>query len=113
MTYPNRRRKDGKPKPREIRCKSGRNVVDADAMVVRVVGPGAVASGINGGSDMKSIGIMLEQISGLSGTKDVSSWESSFIDSCFEKYDKAGRNSSVLSDKQVEIIDSIFKKHFA
>lgn len=45
MTYLNRRRKDGKPKPREIRCKSGRNVVDADAMVAEIVRPRAVAPG--------------------------------------------------------------------
>ena len=62
---------------------------------------------------MKSIGKMLESINGLRGTKDVSSWESSFIENCVTKYLEAGRDSSVLSDKQVEIIDSIFNKHFA
>jgi hypothetical protein len=48
MTYLNRRRKDGKPKPREIRCKSVRNVVDADAMVAEIAsntsGPGKLTA---------------------------------------------------------------------
>lgn len=62
---------------------------------------------------MKSIGKMLERISGMVGTKDLSEWESNFVFNVFDKYAEANRDSSTLSAKQVEIIERIHNKHFA
>jgi len=58
-----------------------------------------------------SIGAMIKKISGLSGTKDVTEWESQFIDSIVEK-SANGANTTGLSTKQVEIVESIHAKHF-
>lgn len=61
---------------------------------------------------MKSIGQKIMQIEGLSGTSDVSEWESDFIDSVWDKTER-GKNTSGLSEKQVAIIERIYGKHFA
>ena len=60
---------------------------------------------------MKSIGAMLQAVSGLLGTKDVSEWEAGFIRNCMET-SQNGKLTAHLSDKQVEIIDTIHSKHF-
>lgn len=60
-----------------------------------------------------SIGKMLERIDGLRGTRDLNSWEDEFVGSIYKKYFDAGKDTSVLSDKQVEKIEQIFDKHFA
>lgn len=52
------------------------------------------------------------QIEGLSGTADVTDWESEFIDSVVTKTD-GGKNTGGLSEKQVSIVDRIYAKHFA
>lgn len=61
---------------------------------------------------MTSLGTMLKRISGLHGTKDVSDWESRFIGSVWEK-SSYGKDTTVLSAKQIEIIERIHNKHFA
>lgn len=59
-----------------------------------------------------SIGNMIKQIAGMLGTGDLSTWEQSFVRAVAE-YSNDGANTSKLSDKQVEIVESIFRKHFA
>lgn len=59
-----------------------------------------------------SIGSMIRQISGLAGTKDVTEWESDFIANIAERTDN-GRDTTVLTGKQVEIVERIFQKNFA
>lgn len=59
-----------------------------------------------------SIGSMIKQIAGMLGTGDLSTWEQSFVRSVVEQSNDGG-DTSKLSDKQVEIVDSIFRKHFA
>jgi len=61
---------------------------------------------------MTSIGNMIKRISGLSGTKDVTDWESDFIDSVVMKTND-GTQTIGLSEKQVEIVLRIHNKHFA
>ena len=61
---------------------------------------------------MTSIGTMIKRISGLHGTNEVSDWESRFIGSVCEKTGY-GKDTTSLSDKQVEIIERVHKKHFA
>ncbi|OQA34015.1 MAG: hypothetical protein BWY57_00812 [Betaproteobacteria bacterium ADurb.Bin341] len=59
-----------------------------------------------------SIGSMIRQISGLSGTKDVTEWESGFIANIVDKtFD--GRDTTMLTGKQVETVERIYSKHFA
>ena len=62
--------------------------------------------------DMTSIGIMIQRIKGLHGTKDVTDWESRFIGSVWCKTDQ-GKDTTCLSPKQIEIIERIHDKHFA
>lgn len=61
---------------------------------------------------MKSLNQMIAQIEGLSGTKDVTEWESEFIDSVVKRTD-SGKIAGSLSDKQIAIIERIYGKHFA
>ncbi len=61
---------------------------------------------------MKSINSKIQQIGGLIDTDDVNNWENEFISSIVEKTQN-GIVLTGLSDKQVEIIDRIYNKHFA
>jgi hypothetical protein len=59
-----------------------------------------------------SIGNMIKQLSGMLGTRDLSSWQQSFVRSVAEQSNE-GADTTSLSDKQVEIVDTIFRKNFA
>ena len=61
---------------------------------------------------MKSIASMLEQISGLTD-KDLTQWERTFVDDIWEKFVEKEKRTEWISSKQVEIIDRIYRKHFA
>lgn len=61
---------------------------------------------------MKSIGAMIETIHGLCGTKDITEWENKFIESVYQAYRLAGTTVR-LTEKQIDIIDRIYNKHFA
>ncbi len=61
---------------------------------------------------MKSLGQMIQQIAGLVGTKDVNDWESRFIKSVVA-WSENGKTTKVLSEKQIAIIERIYRKHFA
>ena len=55
---------------------------------------------------MVSIAAMVKQITGLVGTKDVTQWENDFIASI-------ARRNTPLTEKQIEIVERIWRKHFA
>ena len=59
-----------------------------------------------------SIGEMLREIDKLCGLNTVSRWEESFIEGMMKESDN-GADTAKLSEKQVELIDTIFHKHFA
>lgn len=59
-----------------------------------------------------SIGTMIARCHGLAGTKDVSKWESEFIESIW-KQSNGGTHTSRLSERQVERVEELFTKHFA
>ena len=59
-----------------------------------------------------SIGTKIEQIDGLSGTDDLNAWEENFVTNVAAQYEAAGRDSRVLSAKQVEVVERIWRKHF-
>lgn len=61
---------------------------------------------------MKSLGKMIKQIAGLVGTKDVNDWESDFIKGIVELTEN-GENTKHLSANRVEVIERIYRKHFA
>lgn len=60
-----------------------------------------------------SIGTKIEQLDGLRDTKDLSEWENGFVTSILERYLVAGRDTRMLSSKQVDVIERIWAKHFA
>lgn len=60
---------------------------------------------------MPSIGAMIKQIAGLSGTQDVNERTSEFIDSMVESTGNGARTSH-LTEAQVTWIEDIFKRHF-
>jgi hypothetical protein len=60
---------------------------------------------------MKSTQQKIALVSGLTDTKDVTPWENEFLKNIAAKCN-AGQVTA-LSDKQREIIDRIFEKHFA
>lgn len=59
-----------------------------------------------------AIGTKVEQIDGLRGTSDLNAWEESFVTSIVERYETAKRDTQGFTEKQVEIIDRIWTKHF-
>ena len=59
---------------------------------------------------MKSVGAMLTQLQAMLGTNDLSDWEAGFVESVVEAAEARGLQT--LSGKQVEKIESIYRKHF-
>lgn len=55
---------------------------------------------------------MVKRISGLAGTNDVSDWEDDFILSIVEQTDE-GDNTTSLTEKQIAVIERIFRKNFS
>ena len=60
-----------------------------------------------------SLGAKIEQLAGLRDTKDMSEWEQGFVTSILERYLLAGRDTRMLTSKQVDVIERIWTKHFA
>lgn len=61
---------------------------------------------------MKSIGQMIAQLDGLSGTSEINCWEGEFIASVVEKT-ADGKDTTRLSDKQIDIVQRLYRRHFA
>jgi hypothetical protein len=55
---------------------------------------------------------MIKTIAGMLGTGDLSTWGQSFVRSVAGQSNQ-GADTSNLSDKQVETVEVIFRKHFA
>lgn len=60
-----------------------------------------------------SLGTKIEQLDGLRDTSDLTQWEQGFVTSILERYLLAGRDTRILSSKQVDVIDRIWSKHFS
>lgn len=60
-----------------------------------------------------SLGTKIEQLDGLRDTKDLTQWEQGFVTSILERYLLAGRDTRMLSTRQVEALEQIWAKHFA
>ena len=61
---------------------------------------------------MTTLNTMVKRVAGLQDTRDVSEWESEFIASVIEKT-RGGDDTSKLTEKQVDVLQRIFRKHFA
>jgi len=61
---------------------------------------------------MKSVGQMIKQLAGLAGTKDVNDWENRFIESVVA-WTSDGERTGGLSAAQIEVIERLYRKHFA
>lgn len=59
-----------------------------------------------------SVGAMIAQIEGLHDTADVTEWENGFIESVVTKT-QSGKDTRGLSEKQIETVERIWRKHFA
>jgi hypothetical protein len=60
---------------------------------------------------VKSIGTKIQQIDGLADTPDVTSWENEFIANVVEKTG-CGKATAMLSERQIETVENIYRKHF-
>lgn len=60
----------------------------------------------------KSIGAMIEQVSGMLGTDDLTDWESDFVQSISDRIGER-KDTARLSERQVEMVERIWRKHFA
>lgn len=56
---------------------------------------------------------MLEQLDGLRDTSDLTTWEQEFVESVLQRYLLARKDSTVLTPKQVDVINKIWNKHFS
>ena len=61
---------------------------------------------------MKSLAQKIQQCEGLLGTKDVTAWESDFLQSVIDR-SNGGRDTTRLTEKQAEVVERIYGKHFA
>lgn len=61
---------------------------------------------------MTSVRTMLIQLAGLVDTRDVSDWENGFLKSVLRQSENGARTSP-LSEKQLERIEQLWRKHFA
>ena len=60
---------------------------------------------------MQSTTQMIRRLEGMLGTKDLSDWESGFVESLVAKVD-AGKVTS-LTERQLEVLERLHGKHFA
>lgn len=60
---------------------------------------------------MNSLGTMVKRIIPLADTKDVTPFENDFIRNLIART-RQGRDTTMLSEKQIGVIESIHKKHF-
>lgn len=59
-----------------------------------------------------SVGAMIEQLSGLLGTADLSDWEQGFVENMVRE-SGGGMKTSRLSEAQVDKVEQVWRKHFA
>lgn len=60
-----------------------------------------------------SLGTKIEQLDGLRDTKDLTQWEQGFVTNVLERYLLAGRDTRMLSTRQVDALEQIWSKHFS
>jgi hypothetical protein len=63
-------------------------------------------------SRVVSIGTQIKQLSGLLATSDLTPWEQEFVQSVAER-SRTGEDTTRLSEKQVGVVERIYRKHFS
>lgn len=61
---------------------------------------------------MTSINTMVKRVQGLLDTHDLNDFEQNFVQSIVMKT-RDGKDTSSLTEKQIEVLERLFKKHFA
>lgn len=59
-----------------------------------------------------SIGAKIKQLYGLCGTADLNPWENSFVSDLYTQTQWATKTEWV-TEKQIEVIDRLYERHFA
>ena len=59
-----------------------------------------------------SVQAMLKQIDGLRGTNDLTEWEARFVADVVSRT-QSGAQARPLTDRQLDVIERIYRKHFA
>jgi hypothetical protein len=59
-----------------------------------------------------SMNTKIEQLRAMLGTRDLTDWEQGFVRNVADKF-TAAQSSAGLTERQIEIIDRIWDKHFA
>jgi hypothetical protein len=59
-----------------------------------------------------SVGAMIKQLDGLRGTGDLSEWEEDFVKSVVG-WSKGGTATQWITERQIEVVERIYGKHFA
>lgn len=62
---------------------------------------------------MKSLATMLNQCAGLLGTHDITEWENHFLNDMIARRAAHNGTTTWISEKQAEMIERIYNKHFA
>lgn len=62
---------------------------------------------------MVSVKTMLAQLEALLDTRELTSWEQGFVTNVTHITARGGNTTVCLTDKQIETIERIWKKHFA
>lgn len=60
-----------------------------------------------------SIGTMIEQVGGLSYPDQLTAFENGFVQVIIKRYHEEKKDTRWMSETHIEIIDSIWRKHFA
>ena len=60
---------------------------------------------------MISTSQMIDRLAGMVGTKDLSDWETRFVQSLIDR--KNAGKVTALTERQVETLDRLHSKHFA
>ena len=60
---------------------------------------------------MHSLNAKVKRIATLVDTTDLSEWANGFVKNIVERTDE-GRDVSMLTEKQIDVIDRIFSQHF-
>lgn len=59
-----------------------------------------------------SITTMVKQVEALHDTKDLNAWENEFVASLVERT-SGGADTTLLTERQVERLEELWRKHFA
>jgi hypothetical protein len=60
---------------------------------------------------MKSLGAKINQLTGLVGTKDLTKWETEFVNSVGRRTGD-GEHTQPLTDNQISKIEQLYDRHF-